>query len=150
MEYKSQKVAFFYFGLALLLFLLQVLVGLWLAINYFVTLPQGLVDVFPFSTARAIHTNLLVLWMLLGFMGGTYYIVPVETKSEIYSLKIAFLQLRDGTGRIQGVAEESGCGAECFARIAAARAAESSNAGKGRGCAFTNLSTCASAGGASV
>jgi nitric oxide reductase subunit B len=93
MEYKSQKVAFFYFALALLLFLLQVLAGLWLAINYFVTLPQGLVDVVPFSTARAIHTNLLVLWMLLGFMGGTYYIVPVETKREIYSLKIAYLQL---------------------------------------------------------
>ena len=39
------------------------------------------------------HTNLLVLWLLLGFMGGTYYIVPVETKREIYSTKIAYLQL---------------------------------------------------------
>ena len=46
-----------------------------------------------FSTARAMHTNLLVLWMLLGFMGGTYYIVPEETKSEIYSPAIAWFQL---------------------------------------------------------
>jgi nitric oxide reductase subunit B len=91
MEFKSQKVAYPYFALALLLFLLQVLLGLWLAINYFVTLPQGLVDVFPFSTARAMHTNLLVLWLLLGFMGGTYYLLPDETKSEIYSTKLAYL-----------------------------------------------------------
>ena len=93
MEYQSQRVAFFYFALALLLFILQVLLGLWLAVNYFATLPQSLVDIFPFSTARAMHTNLLVLWMLLGFMGATYYIVPAETKSEIYSTKIAYIQL---------------------------------------------------------
>ncbi len=93
MEYRSQRVAFPYFGLALLLFLLQVLVGLWLAINYFVTLPQGLVNLFPFATARAMHTNLLVLWLLLGFMGGTYYIVPVETRRELYSTRLAYLQL---------------------------------------------------------
>src|SRR4030043_1528288 len=93
MEYKSQKVAFFYFAVALLLFVLQVLLGLWLAINYFTTLPQGLVNVFPFSTARAMHTNLLVLWLLLGFMGGTYYILPDETRSELYSPKLAYLLL---------------------------------------------------------
>jgi len=44
MQYQSQKVAYPYFALALLLFMLQVLVGLWLAINYFVTLPQSLVN----------------------------------------------------------------------------------------------------------
>src|SRR3972149_7277192 len=91
MEYQSQRVAFFYFALALLLFILQVLLGLWLAVNYFATLPQSLVDIFPFSTARAMHTNLLVLWLLLGFMGGTYYLLPDETKSEIYSTKLAYL-----------------------------------------------------------
>ena len=91
MQYQSQKVAYPYFALALLLFVLQVLLGLWLAINYFATLPQSLVNVFPFSTARAMHTNLLVLWLLLGFMGGTYYLLPDETKSEIYSSKLAYL-----------------------------------------------------------
>ena len=85
MQYRSQRVAHGYFVVALLLFVLQVLVGLWLAFNYAFTVPQGMVNVFPFATARAMHTNLLVLWMLLGFMGGTYYIVPEETKSEIYS-----------------------------------------------------------------
>jgi asparaginyl-tRNA synthetase len=49
----------------------------------------------------------------------------VEVRGWLYNLrskgKIAFLQIRDGSGRIQGVAEESGCGAECFARIATAK-----------------------------
>jgi nitric oxide reductase large subunit len=93
MEYKSQRVAYPYFGIALLLFVLQVLMGLWLSVNYFATLPQGLVNVFSFATARAMHTNLLVLWLLLGFMGGTYFILPDETKSDIYSTKLAYIQL---------------------------------------------------------
>src|SRR5512143_278259 len=93
MEYRSQKIAYWYFAVAMLLFALQVVLGLWLAFNYSFTVPQRIVDVFPFATARAMHTNLLVLWMLLGFMGGTYYIVPEETKSEIYSEKLAWLQL---------------------------------------------------------
>ncbi|MEK6655782.1 MAG: cbb3-type cytochrome c oxidase subunit I, partial [Thermodesulfobacteriota bacterium] len=43
--------------------------------------------------ARAIHTNTLVAWMLLGFMGGTYFILPLECKRELFSVKIAYLQL---------------------------------------------------------
>ncbi len=93
MEYQSQKIAHWYFRIALVLFVLQVIMGLWLAFNYAFTVPQQIVDVFPFATARAIHTNLLVLWMLLGFMGGTYYIIPEETSSEVYSQKLAWLQL---------------------------------------------------------
>lgn len=93
MKYKSQGIARAYFTVALLLFILQVIFGLYLAFNYFFTVPQGVVDAFPFSTARAFHTNLLVLWMLLGFMGGAYFIVPEETEREIYSTKLAYIQL---------------------------------------------------------
>ena len=93
MTYKSQKIAYWYFAAALPLFVLQVIVGLWLAINYTFPIPQAVVDVFSFATARAFHTNLLVLWMLLGFMGGTYYIVPEETESEIFSPLLAYVQL---------------------------------------------------------
>lgn len=92
-QYESQRVAYWYFVAALPLFVLQVLVGLWLAGNYFLTIPQSIVDAFPFSTARAWHTNLLVLWLLLGFMGGAYYIIPVEAKHELFSVKLAYFQL---------------------------------------------------------
>ncbi len=93
MNFKSQVVAKYYFIIALFLFVLQVILGLYLAFSYFQTVPQKIVDVFPFATARAFHTNLLVLWMLLGFMGGAYFIVPEETKREIFSTKLAYIQL---------------------------------------------------------
>src|SRR5512144_1009795 len=93
MTYKSQRIAYPYFVLALLLFGLQVLMGLWVATNYFTTVPQGVVDVFPFATARAMHTNLAVLWLLLGFMGATFFLVPEETGSELAWPKLAIAQL---------------------------------------------------------
>ena len=93
MVYRTQRVAYPYFAVALLLFVLQLVMGLWLAVNYFTTLPQGLVDVFPFATARAMHTNLLVLWLLLGFMGATFYMVPEETGRELEWPKLAIFQL---------------------------------------------------------
>ena len=53
---------------------------------------------------------------------GRHVDQEVEIRGWLYNIrskgKIAFLQLRDGTGRIQAVAEEAGCGAQCFARIA--------------------------------
>jgi nitric oxide reductase subunit B len=91
--YASQRVAYWYFVIALALFVLQLIVGLWLAISYAFTIPQSIVDVLPFGMTRAMHTNLLVLWMLLGFMGGTYYLVPEEAEREIYSVKLAYIQL---------------------------------------------------------
>ncbi|MRR58017.1 MAG: nitric-oxide reductase [Deltaproteobacteria bacterium] len=92
-RFESQRVSLWYFRLALVLFCLQVVLGLWLSLNYAFTLPQWLVDVFAFNTARAIHTNLLVAWMLLGFMGGAYFILPLECNRELFSTKIAWAQL---------------------------------------------------------
>jgi nitric oxide reductase subunit B len=91
--YKSQRIAYAYFALALVLFALQIVVGLWVALQYVVTVPQGIVDAFPFSTARAIHTNLLVLWLLLGFMGATFYLVPEEAERELAWPRLAIVQL---------------------------------------------------------
>jgi nitric oxide reductase subunit B len=93
LAYPSQRVAYPYFVIALLLFVLQVVVGIWLALSYAVTMPQGLVDILPFSTTRAFHTNLLVLWLLLGFMGSTYFMVPEESERDIFSPALAYLQL---------------------------------------------------------
>jgi nitric oxide reductase subunit B len=93
LSYRSQRVAYPYFAVALMLFLLQVVVGIWLALSYALTMPQWLVDILPFSTTRAMHINLLVLWLLLGFMGSTYFMVPEETEQEIYSPAVAYIQL---------------------------------------------------------
>ncbi|HET6486618.1 MAG TPA: asparagine--tRNA ligase [Spirochaetia bacterium] len=56
---------------------------------------------------------------------GKHVDQEVEIRGWLYNLrskgKIAFLQLRDGTGRIQAVAEETACGAAAFASISALR-----------------------------
>jgi nitric oxide reductase subunit B len=93
MTFQTQRVAYPYFVVALLLFVLQVAMGLWVGLQYVITVPQAIVDVFPFATSRAMHTNLLVLWMLLGFMGATYYLVPEEAQAEIAWPKLAIFQL---------------------------------------------------------
>jgi len=49
--------------------------------------------IIPFNTARAVHTNLLVVWLLSGFMGAAYYIIPEEAENELVSVKLAYVQL---------------------------------------------------------
>jgi nitric oxide reductase subunit B len=92
MKYESQKIALNYFIVAAALFGLQIVFGLILGAKY-VWDYDPLLNILPFNTARAIHINLLVVWLLFGFMGGTYYIVPEESQTEIYSKKLANFQL---------------------------------------------------------
>lgn len=91
MKYKSQKVAYWFFGLCMLLFSLQIVYGFVMGfarIGYDV-----LHDFVPFNTARAVHTNLLVVWLLAGFMGAAYYIIPEEAQRELVNVKLAYVQL---------------------------------------------------------
>ncbi len=91
MKYKSQQVAYWFFALCMLLFALQVVYGF---IMGFARIGMdGLHDFIPFHTARAVHTNLLVVWLLTGFMGAAYYIIPEEAQRELVSVKLAYVQL---------------------------------------------------------
>lgn len=92
MKYESQKIALNYFIVAAVLFGLQIVFGLILGAKYVWDF-DPLMNILPFNTARAIHINLLVVWLLFGFMGGTYYIVPEEAQTEVYSKKLANFQL---------------------------------------------------------
>jgi len=87
---KSQKIAWAFFAACMALFSLQLVYGFILGFDR-----MGL-DVLhewvPFNTARATHTNLLVVWMLAGFMGSAYYIIPRESGREIWSPKLAWIQ----------------------------------------------------------
>lgn len=89
-RYKSQSVAMLYFYGALTLFLAQVTFGLVAGLIY--VLPNTLSELLPFNIVRMIHTNALVVWLLLGFMGATYYLLPEEAQTELYSRKIAVVQ----------------------------------------------------------
>lgn len=91
MKYKSQKVAYWFFALCMLLFTLQIVYGF---IMGFARIGMdGLHDFIPFNTARAVHTNLLVVWLLTGFMGAAYYIIPEEAQRELVNVKLAYVQL---------------------------------------------------------
>jgi nitric oxide reductase subunit B len=92
MRYKTQKIANNYFIAAMILFALQVLFGLVVGAKYVWNF-DPLIDILPFNVARAIHINLLVVWLIMGFMGGSYYLVPEEAGTEIYSPGLAHLQL---------------------------------------------------------
>jgi nitric oxide reductase subunit B len=91
MKYETQKIAYSYFVAATVLFGLQVIFGLILGAKY-VWDYDPLLHILPFNIARAIHINLLVVWLLFGFMGGTYYLVPEEAETEIYSPRLAYIQ----------------------------------------------------------
>jgi nitric oxide reductase subunit B len=87
---KSQKIAWAFFASCMGLFALQLLYGFILGFDRMGM--DGLHDLIPFNTARATHTNLLVVWMLAGFMGSAYYIIPRESERELWSTKLAWIQ----------------------------------------------------------
>jgi nitric oxide reductase subunit B len=91
MRYKSQSVAYWYFAVAMALFGLQLVFGLLSAAKYLG--PDPLINVLPFDVTKMMHTNLLIVWVLTGFMGGTYWLVPEESRTELYSVKLALVQL---------------------------------------------------------
>ena len=91
MKYKSQKVAYWFFALSMLLLVLQITYGF--VMGFARIGMDGLHDFIPFNTARAVHTNLLVVWLLSGFMGAAYYIIPEEAQRELVSVKLAYVQL---------------------------------------------------------
>ena len=89
MKYSSQAVAKPYFIFALILLAGEVLFGLLMAIQYLYG--DFLFPLIPFNVLRMVHTNLLIVLLLNGFMGATYYLIPEETESELWSPKLAII-----------------------------------------------------------
>jgi nitric oxide reductase subunit B len=89
MKYTSQAVAKPYFIAAIALFLGQILFGLIMGLQYVVG--DFLFPAIPFNVARMVHTNLLIVWLLFGFMGASYFLVPEESETELFSPKLAII-----------------------------------------------------------
>lgn len=90
MKYKSQRIAWLFFATCLGLFVLQIIYGL---IMGFARMGfDGLHEFIPYNAARATHTNLLVVWLLSGFMGSAYWIIPDEADRELWNPKLAIVQ----------------------------------------------------------
>ena len=89
MQYQSQAVAKPYFIAAIGLFVGQILFGLILGLQY--VMGDFLFPEIPFNVARMVHTNLLIVWLLFGFMGAAYYLIPEESETELHSPMLAWL-----------------------------------------------------------
>ncbi|WP_374000240.1 cbb3-type cytochrome c oxidase subunit I [Bdellovibrio bacteriovorus] len=91
MKYQTQRISYWFFATCMLLFTLQLIYGFIMGFAHMGM--DGLHDIIPFNAARATHTNLLVVWLLTGFMGAAYYIIPEETERELIFPKLAYVQL---------------------------------------------------------
>ncbi len=89
MKYTSQAVAKPYFIAAIGLFIAQVVFGLIMGLQY--VMGDFLFPEIPFNVARMVHTNLLIIWLLFGFMGASYFMVPEESERELWSPKLAIV-----------------------------------------------------------
>ena len=87
MKFQSQAVAKPYFIAAIVLFIGQIIFGLVMGLQY--VIGDFLFPAIPFNVARMVHTNLLIIWLLFGFMGSAYYLIPEESETELYSPKLA-------------------------------------------------------------
>ena len=82
------------------LFTVQVTLGLvmgWIYVD-----GNFLSEMLPFNIARMLHTNSLIVWLLLGFFGAAYFLIPEESEREIHSPMLAYLQLGDPGARHAG------------------------------------------------
>lgn len=91
MKYATQRIAYAYFGVAMALFAVQVSMGLTMGWVY--VQPNFLSELLPFNILRMLHTNSLIVWLLLGFFGAAYYLIPEEAEREIHSPMLAWVQL---------------------------------------------------------
>ncbi len=89
MQYYSQSVSKLYFIAAISLFVGQIVFGVILGLQY--VIGDFLFPEIPFNVARMVHTNLLIIWLLFGFMGAAYFIVPEEAETELHSTRLAII-----------------------------------------------------------
>jgi len=90
MKFKSQKIAYHFFALSIVLLVLQIVYGFILGFAHMGY--DGLHELIAFNTAVTTHKNLLVVWILSGFMGAAYFIIPDESDNELFSVPLAKLQ----------------------------------------------------------
>ena len=89
MRFESQRVAYSYFVVAVLLFGLQVAFGLLSAAKYLG--PDPLLYILPFDVTKVIHTNLLIVWVLTGFMANEELLRQERDDAVLHPLEEARL-----------------------------------------------------------
>src|SRR5512146_3054254 len=98
-RYQSQKIAQNFFTFSVVLFLVQILVGIVAAVQFIYP------DIFilNFQTIKTLHINALIVWLLAGLMGATYYVIPEESETEIWNYPLALFQFWATVVAVTGV-----------------------------------------------
>ena len=82
----SQRLALKYFTAAIVLFGVMVVTGLLTAAYY---LQDGLLlNRLDFSTAKILHIDTMILWLLMGFIGAIYWFLPLELEHETVGVRL--------------------------------------------------------------
>ena len=79
----QSRVGKHFFTFAALILALQLVTGL-LAAAQFIW-PALLFEIIPFNIVRMLHINTLVVSLLAGFMGGTYFLIAEEGGGALHS-----------------------------------------------------------------
>jgi nitric oxide reductase subunit B len=85
----GQRLAVKYFIVALALFGAQILFGLLSGIQYLK--PDFLHGVLDFNVTRMVHINAMVVWLLFGFIGSTYWLLEEESGVPVVGLALGNL-----------------------------------------------------------
>jgi len=95
---ESRKIALMYWTVAITLFGVQLLFGLIAAYQY--VNPDFLYTVMPFNITRMLHINAMIVWLLMGFIGGIYWLLPDETGRDVVGAKLGRIAFYLLTGAV--------------------------------------------------
>ena len=85
--YRSQRLGLRYLTASTVMFGVMIAFGLLSSIYY--VRPGFLLNVFNFSTAKIVHIDGLVIWLLTGFLGAVYWFLPDELEREVEGIGLA-------------------------------------------------------------
>lgn len=94
----GQRLAIKYFTVAMVLFGAQILFGLLAGIQYLN--PDFLYGILDFNVNRMVHINAMVIWMLFGFIGASYWLLEDETGVPVVGLWLGNLAFWVFTGAV--------------------------------------------------
>src|SRR5579871_2115756 len=87
--YRSQRLGLKYLVASTAMFGAMIVFGL-LSSFYYVH-PTLLLNVFNFNSAKIVHIDGLVIWLLMGFIGSIYWFLPQELEREVEGIGLAEL-----------------------------------------------------------
>ena len=87
--YRAQRLGLKYLTASTVMFGAMIVFGLLSSIYY--VYPTLLLNTFNFSSAKIVHIDGLVIWLLMGFIGSIYWFVPQELDREVEGIGLAEL-----------------------------------------------------------